>query len=78
MSLWWYCGRFGTRRMLMGGLYPVALGVGGIAGALAAEGGADRFALCFVVFGLLEALTLMLLLRVRIAGAGQIAPKPAE
>jgi len=69
---------FGTRRMLMGGLYPVALGVGGIAGALAAEGGADRFALCFVVFGLLEALTLMLLLRVRIAGAGQIAPKPAE
>ncbi|MEI9982412.1 MAG: MFS transporter [Aliidongia sp.] len=66
---------FGTRKMLMGGLYPVALGVGGTVGAIAAQFGAGSLAACFVVFGLLEASTLLLLLRVR---TGATALIPAE
>jgi DHA3 family macrolide efflux protein-like MFS transporter len=69
---------FGTRRVLNGGLYPLALGFGGVVGAIAAEGGTGRFALCFVAFGLLEGLSLVLLLPARAAGANTLVVAPAE
>lgn len=67
----------GTQRAFSGGLFPIAVILGGVIGSAASSGGYAGLAACFVVFGLLELATLVLLLRVKMAPE-DFQPLPAE
>jgi MFS transporter, DHA3 family, macrolide efflux protein len=67
----------GTQRAFSGGLFPIAIILGGIIGSAASAEGYAGLAACFVVFGVLELATLVLLARVKMTPES-LRPLPAE
>jgi len=59
---------FGTRRVMTHGLFPLGIALGGVLGTALSGSEPSKLGSSFVLFGLIEAASLLLLLRVRSSG----------